>query len=133
MSMGITYNRKMGFEINGVTIVDPAEYDYKTQSLDTSAERDTTGLLHRKMVASKYNVAIKWKGIDYEEASTILMAVKQPEFTFTFPCPEVPIDENDGLYTGRYYVGDRTVSMIKATDDDKAKWIVSMNFDLIEY
>jgi len=133
MSMGLTYNRKMGFEINGTAIVDPAEYDYKTQSLDTSAERDTTGLLHRKMVASKYNVAVKWKGIDYEEASTILMAVKQPEFTFTFPCPEVPIDENDGLYTGRYYVGDRTVSMIKATDDDKAKWIVSMNFDLIEY
>lgn len=133
MGLGIDYNKKMGFAINGVAIPDPATYDYSTQSLDTSAERDTRGLLHRKMVAAKYNVALKWNGLDYETASGILQSITAQKFTFKFPCPEVPLDENDGCHTGDYYVGDRHISVLNASDDDMSKWMVSMNFDLIEY
>lgn len=133
MSMDITYNKKMGFAINGTTIADPAEYGYASQSLDTSAERDTTGLLHRKMVATKYNVSLTWNALDYETASSILRSVRAPKFQFAFPCPEVPITQNNGIHIGNYYVGDRKVNMKMATENDKSKWIVDMSFDLIEY
>lgn len=133
-SIGVTYNEFMGFAINGESIPDPSSYDYSSQSLDTSAERDTTGLLHRKMVDTKYNVALQWQGLDYVTAQSIITKVVAPEFTFTFPCPEIPITVNNGLYTGRYYVGDRKVSIITAREhDDMSKWMCSLSFDLIEY
>ena len=132
MSSGLTYNKKMGFAINGVAIPDPSSYGYKSQSVDTSAERDTKALLHRKMVAVKRNVSFTWNALDYETAASIVQAVQAPKFTLTFPCPEVTT--NNGLYTGDYYAGDRSLDLIKATDEnDKGKWIVSMSFDCIEY
>ena len=131
--IGFVYNTSMGFAINGVAIPDPASYDYASQSEDTSAERDTTGYLHRKMVATKYNVSLSWSGLDYDTASSIVQAVRAPKFTFTFPCPEIPKTQNNGCHTGEYYSGDRKMSLLKASDDDKGKWIVSMNFDCIEY
>lgn len=133
MGIGITYNTLMQFSINGSAIPDPASYDYAAQSLDVEASRDTKGLLHRKMVDTKYNVAVSWNGLDYAKASEILVAVESSEFTFTFPCPSIPITVNNGLHTGKYYVGDRKVSVKKATENDKTKWIVSMSFDLIEF
>lgn len=132
MSMNLVYNKKMGFAINGVAIPDPASYGYKSQSVDVSAERDTTALLHRKMVAVKYNVSLSWSALDYDTASSIVQAVREPKFTFTFPCPEE--NTESGLHTGDYYAGDRSVDILKATEeDDRSKWIVSMSFDCIEY
>ena len=93
MSMNLVYNKKMGFAINGVAIPDPASYGYKSQSVDVSAERDTKALLHRKMVAVKYNVSLSWSAMDYDTASSILNAVRAPKFTFTFPCPEEPLKD----------------------------------------
>lgn len=134
MSMNIEYNKKMGFAINGVAIPDPSSFGYKSQSEDTSANRDTKGRLHRKMVATKYNVSLAWSGLDYDIASSMLQAVRAESFIFTFPCPEIPITENNGLHTGEYYSGDRSVEVLKATDeDDMGKWIVSMSFDCIEF
>ena len=132
-SINIDYNKRMRFAINGVAIPDPASYDYASQSEDTSAERDTTGYLHRKMVATKYNVSLSWNGLDYDTASAMLQAVHAPKFTLTFPCPEIPKTTNNGCHTGEYYTGDRKVSFLKATDDDMGNWIVSMSFDCIEY
>ena len=129
---GIVYNKKMGFAINGVAIPDPAGFGYKSQSEDTSAERDTTGYLHRQMVATKYNVSLSWNGLDYVTASSILRAVRAPKFIFSFPCPE---EENEtGIHTGEYYAGDRSMDAIKMVDEEnKENWIVSMNFDCIEF
>lgn len=133
-NIGIEYNEYMGFAINGVSIPDPSVYDYSSQSLDTSAERDTKGLLHRKMVATKYNVALTWNALDYLTAQSILTKVREEKFTFTFPCPEIPITENNGLHTGQYYSGDRKVSIITAREhEDMSKWICSISFDLIEF
>lgn len=133
MSMNITYNTTMGFAINGTAIADPATYGYKSQSLDISANRDTKGLLHRKMVATKYNVSLEWHGLDYVTASNILRSVRVSKFTFAFPCPEVPIDQNNGIHIGSYYVGDRTFDVVKAVGTDKSKWVCNMSFDLIEF
>lgn len=134
MANGLTFNKVMGFAINGMAVPDPATFGYKSQSEDTAANRDTKGRLHRKMVATKYNVSVSWSGLDYKTASDILIAVRAPKFTFTFPCPEIPRTENNGLHTGEYYTGDRSVDTLKAGDkEDMDDWIVSMAFDCIEY
>lgn len=130
-SIGIEYSTLMGFKLNGTAIPDPSSYDYSSQSLDTSAERDLTGLLHRNMVTTKYNVSVKWDALDYYTAKSIVRMVHAPSFTLRFPCPE--LDADDGHYTGTYYCGDRKLGFIKATDTDDDKWIVSMSFDMIEY
>lgn len=132
---GIVYNKSMLFKIGNTIIPDPGEYDYSSQSLDTSAERDTTGLLHRKMVATKFNVALQWSGIDYVTAHEILKLIRPQEFIFSFPCPEedITVSNPNGLHTGKYYCGDRKVSVLVANKPDKSKWICSLQFDLIEY
>lgn len=132
MASGITLNKLMGFAINGTAIPDPSSYGYASQSLDVSAERDTSGLLHRKMVETKYNVSLSWNGMDYPTATSILRAIAGESFTLTFPCPEIPYTSNNGLYTGKYYCGDRKVDLVKA-QGTKDLWIVSMSFDCIEY
>lgn len=132
MSTGIVLNKLMGFAINGVAIPDPASYSYASQSLDVSAERDTTGLLHRKMVSTKYNVGLSWNGMDYPTATSILQAIAGESFTLTFPCPELTSSQSGGLYTGTYYCGDRKVEIVKAQGTTDL-WIVSMSFDCIEF
>lgn len=133
MAIGIELNKLMGFAINGVAIPDPSSFGYASQSVDTSAERDTKAYLHRKMVDTKYNISIGWNALDYPTAQAILAAVRTESFTLTFPCPEVPIDVNNGLYTGKYYSGDRKGDIIKAQDADKSLWIMSLSFDCIEF
>lgn len=130
MGIGVQYNTSMGFALNGSAIPDPSSYDYSSQSLDNSAERDLGGLLHRNMVGIKRNVSLKWNALDYGTAKSIVQAVASPSVTFTFPCMEVT--DSSGLYTGKYYSGDRKVSCLKAVGDED-KWIVSLAFDLIEY
>lgn len=132
MSSGIELNKLMGFAINGVAIPDPSSYGYASQSLDVSAERDTTGLLHRKMVETKFNVSLSWNAMDYPTATSILQAVAGESFTLTFPCPEIPYSQGGGLYTGKYYCGDRKVEILKA-QDTMDLWIVTMSFDCIEF
>lgn len=132
MSSGIELNKLMGFAINGVAIPDPSSFGYASQSLDVSAERDTTGLLHRKMVETKYNVSLSWNALDYPTATSMLQAVRAESFTFTFPCPELAENDNGGLYTGKYYCGDRKGDIIKAIGT-KDKWIMSLSFDCIEF
>lgn len=131
--MNIQLNQLMGFKINGVSIPDPSSYSYASQSLDVSAERDTTGLLHRKMVSTKFNVSFSWNAMDYATATSILNMVARESFTLTFPCPELPPTQDQGLYTGKYYCGDRKVEVLKATDESTGKWVVSLGFDCIEF
>lgn len=131
--MNIELNKLMGFAINGVPIPDPSSYGYSSQSLDVSAERDTRGLLHRKMVDTKFNVSFSWNAMDYATATSLLNMVAGESFTLTFPCPELPPSQNHGLYTGKYYCGDRKVEVLKASDDSTGKWIVSLGFDCIEF
>lgn len=131
--MNIELNKLMGFAINGVAIPDPSSYGYASQSLDVSAERDTYGTLHRKMVSTKFNVSLSWNAMTYSMATEILNMVASDSFTLTFPCPELPQTQNDGLYTGKYYCGDRKAEILKASDENRDNWIVSLAFDCIEY
>ena len=102
------YNENMGITVKyGNTIValpDPGTWTYQVGDLDTSGSRDATGLLHRAYVTTKINYEFSWNAIEWEKLEQILAAVNHPEFTLTAPDPR----SFNGMYTGKYYVGDRT-------------------------
>lgn len=104
------YNFAMGITVgNGNTpnIPDPSEWTYQVGDLDTSGARDATGLLHRAYVASKINYEFKWNAIEWKMLQNILALVNTPKFRMTAPDPRT----FDTMYTGDYYVGDRTGSV----------------------
>ena len=98
------YNYELGIIVNGVQIPDPSEWNYQVGDLDTSGSRDATGLLHRAYVATKINYEFSWNALEWEMLQQILNAVMNPEFTLVAPDPRRFGD----MYTGTYYVGDRT-------------------------
>ena len=98
------YNYELGIVANGVQIPDPTEWNYQVGDLDTSGSRDATGLLHRAYVATKINYEFNWNALEWEMLQTILNAVMSPEFTLVAPDPR----RFGAMYTGTYYVGDRT-------------------------
>lgn len=117
----------LGFKIDGHDLPDPSEFKYTTASVDVSAERNTTGLLVREMVATKHNVSLTWNALNWFTIQTILGYVQNPSFELKFPSPET-----GAIYTGTYYVGDRETDaiMLAGTADE---WYGSLSFDLIEY
>lgn len=122
------YHYDLGFKINGHAIPDPSGFKYSVADVDVSAERDTTGLLHRQMVATKHNVGISYNTIDYSTAEQILQWLNSPSFTLTYPDPQT-----GALRTGKYYVGDRSLEAIWTPTAQKWRWIGSLSFDMIEY
>ena len=102
--MIINYKYAMGITIGDVRIPDPAEWNYQIGDLDTSGNRDATGLLHRAYVATKINYEFNWNGLEWEMLQRIINAVNTPKFAMTAPDPRAFGE----TYTGDYYVGDRT-------------------------
>lgn len=98
------YNYAMGIKVDGVAIPDPSEWNYQVGDLDTSGNRDATGLLHRAYVATKINYEFNWNALEWEMLKKILDAVQTPKFRMVAPDPR----RFGKTYTGSYYVGDRT-------------------------
>lgn len=98
------YKYTMGIMVNGMNIPDPSEWNYQVGDLDTSGKRDATGLLHRAYVATKINYEFNWKSLDWEMLQMIVGAVQNQKFQLTAPDPRT----FNTMYTGDYYVGDRT-------------------------
>lgn len=119
-----TYN--LGFAADGVPIPDPTGFEGEVSALDTSAERDLTGLLHRNYVATKLPIKLAFSNIDWGMIQQILTAVSKPSFQFTFPDPTT-----SGMSTKTCYAGDRKWSAVWLPKD--GEWIGSLNFSVIEY
>lgn len=98
------YNYRMGIKVGNTPIPDPSEWTYQVSDLDTSGSRDATGLLHRAYVATKINYEFSWKHLEWRMLQEVLAAVNTPQFTLTAPDPRT----FNTMYTGQYYVGDRT-------------------------
>lgn len=125
----MNYNDVMGFVVNGFRLPDPSDFTYQVGDLDTSGNRDATGLLHRAYVATKINFELSWNSLEWEKLQQILAAVNTPKFTLTAPDPRSFLD----TYTGDYYVGDRTGNMkyFLVEKDDVSQFSLKMKF--IEY
>ena len=124
-----TYNYKMGIKIGETSLPDPSSWKYQVGDLDTSGSRDATGWLHRAYVATKINYEFEWKSLEWEMLQTILSAVNTPRFTLTAPDPRTFLD----MYTGQYYVGDRTgdAKYYIVEKEDVAQFSLKLKF--IEY
>lgn len=120
---------EMGLSLGGVSIPDPAKWDFSLESLDASAERDGTGYLHRDMVAEKINFSYRFNAITWEQLAAILNAVKQPAFTAVTPDPYTP----RGTRTGTYYVGKRDGETIYYWPDTTEVGLFNLAFNIIEY
>ena len=123
------YSFNMGIVANSVAIPDPAKWTYQVGDLDTSGNRDATGLLHRAYVATKINYEFSWNALEWEMLQLILAAVLHEKFTLRAPDPR----SFNQMYTGDYYVGDRTGKgwYYLPEKDEKATFTLKLKF--IEY
>lgn len=120
------YRYDMGFMVDGQPIPDPAAFSGSDSSLDTSAERDANGMLHRAMVATKHPLKIEWRNIEWNMITSILKKVAGESFQFTYPDPST-----GGHSTRTCYAGDRSWDCVWAPSD--GIYIGTLSFSVIEY
>lgn len=125
----VKHKYTMGFRIDDTNIPDPSKMTYQVGDLDTSGARDATGLLHRAYVATKINYELSWNSLDWDMLQTILSAVNKAKFRLTAIDPRT----FNTMYTGDYYVGDRTgdANYYLVEKDDLAQF--GLKLKLIEY
>lgn len=123
------YNFDMGITVNGTAIPDPSEWTYEVADLDVSAKRDATGRLHRARVATKVNYEFEWKGLGWEMLQRILTAVNAEMFTLKAPDPRTC----EGVYSGDYYVGNRTGNNHWFWKEHDEKGLFTLKLKFIEY
>lgn len=78
----------MGFKVNNTAIPDPSAWTPTISDLDIFGERDLTGLLHRKRVATKQHHKLSYVNIPWDEAQTILALTAGESFAFRFMSPK---------------------------------------------
>lgn len=119
-------NYKMGFAVNGTAIPDPSKFSGAESALDTSGERDATGMLHRAMVATKHPLKIEWNLLEWSMIQRILGLVRGESFQFTYPDPA------NGLTTIKAYAGDRAWEATLYNPDTGA-YHGPLSFSVIEF
>lgn len=127
--MHLHYNYELGIKVGNTSLPDPSKMGYQVGDLDTSGSRDATGYLHRAKVATKINYEFTWNGIEWAMLQTILAAVNAAKFTLKAPDPR----NFSEMYTGEYYVGDRTGDVIYYLPDNDEKALCSLKLKFIEY
>lgn len=123
------YNYDMGIKVNNTPIPDPSVFKYEVADLDTEAERDARGYLHRKCVATKINFSLEWKGLEWDMLTTILNAINFPKFTLTAPDPRT----FNTQWTGDYYVGNREGQMHYYLPERSKTSALTLSMKFIQY
>lgn len=120
------YRYSMGFRVNDILIPDPATFSGAISDLDTSAERDATGMLHRCKVATKTPLKFGYNAIEWEMFKAIAALVSEDRFDFTFFSPQTCQFE-----TITAYVGDREWNAVWCPED--GAYLCDVTFSIIEY
>ena len=121
----LTYS--MGFMVENMPIPDPSGFSGKESDLDTMAERDATGYLHRNRVATKHPMNIEYKNIPWGVITRICQLMMKDKFKFTFPNPF----SQSGHVTIDAYAGDRDFSAVWSPEDQD--WLGNLKVSIIEY
>lgn len=82
--MNLFTDYQLGFKVGNTAIPDPTSWTGQISDLDIYGERDQTGLLHRKRVATKEPMKFSWVNITWGEAHTIVNLTSAESFQFTF-------------------------------------------------
>ncbi|MEG2291605.1 MAG: DUF6711 family protein [Clostridium sp.] len=93
-------------KINGVEIPTPSTYQIGIQDI-SNAERNANGTMIIERIATKRKIELSWNLLDRTKASILLNAVSQIFFEVQYVDPE-----DNGIKTGTFYCGDRTIPMI---------------------
>lgn len=121
-----THNYEMGFMVDNLALPDPSEFSGKASDLDSGAGRDATGLLHRKRVATKHPIKLKYNHITWGTMNQIMGTMRGKEsFQFTFP------DPLEGTITVKAYCGDRDWDAEMAPSNDD--YVGNLEFSVIEF
>lgn len=120
------YLYSMGFRVNGYLIPDPAGFEGSISDLDTSAERDATGMLHRCKVATKIPLQFSYVAIEWEMFKAIAKLISEDQFEFTFFSPQTCAFE-----TITAYAGDRKFKAVWCPED--GAYLCNVTFSIIEY
>lgn len=106
-------------KINGVDIaVHPIEFRVTPLDLDDgeTTTRTADGTLNRDRIAVKRQIDMRWNALKWSDISSILTAMQDTSFNFTYPDPMT------GQYeTKEFYVGNRP-SHIPFTQDGELWW-----------
>lgn len=116
----------MGFSVNGEPIPDCSAFSGKESDLDTMGERDATGYLHRKKVATKFPLKIEYQNISVRTAEDICDKLRHDKFKFTWFSLY-----HGGMYTMDAYVGDRDFEAVWWPEG--GTYLVNLSFSVIEY
>lgn len=134
--MDLFTDYSLGFKVGTTPIPDPTTWSGEISDLDIFGERDQTGLLHRKRVATKEPMKLNWTNITWEEAHTILTLTEAESFNFTFRSLKT-----NTLQTIRAYRGanvNYTVNQCFGGDFDNetgtgTNCLVTIDISIIEY
>lgn len=121
----LTFN--MGFRVGDTAIPDPASFSGKESDLDTMGERDATGFLHRKRVATKHPLNLEYKNLPWGVIHEICTLLMDDQFEFTYPSPF----STSGTVTITAYAGDRDFNAVWSPANDE--WIGDIKVSIIEY
>jgi hypothetical protein len=122
----MTNRYELGFSVDGTPVPDPTKFTASESALDTSAERDADGMLHRAMVATKVHCSITFTNFPWSTIQNILGLVRGESFSFAFPDPTT-----GGVNTRTCYAGDRQIEITRAYEG--LERLGNLTFNIIEY
>lgn len=125
----MNYRYDMGIKVRNTPFPDPSKWDYEVADLDTEAERDATGYLHRKKVATKVNYSFEWPGLGWEMLTLMLEAVDSAKFMLTAPDPR----NYQRMWTGDYYVGNRDGTNLFYWPEHPETAVFTLKLKFIQY
>lgn len=105
------------FKIDGVAIPTPSSYVFNEEDLSSEQTgRTLDGTMHKDVVAVKPYYDCKWVSLSWEDASTLLSAVRgKTQVTLTYADPITV----GSFITGTFYIGKRSATAIDLTE---GKW-----------
>lgn len=112
--------------IGGVAQKTPRKFKVGIQDIDGEIARNARGELMRDRIATKRKLDLEFPAMTQTEMATLLNAVSSVFFSVTYP------DPISGMTTKTFYVGDRTVPMLRyGNGTTDLKW-ENVAFNLIE-
>lgn len=100
-----------------IELKEPQSMQWEISDLDGSSGRNQKGVFFRDRIASKRSLSCTWGPLDDREMSELLQMMEEVFFTLEYP------DALTGKKrTGEFYVGNRSVPMMRQREDGSYMW-----------